>query len=149
MTMTIEAIHLLHGYEGCDLIAYKCPGDVWTIGYGTTYYPDGSRIQEGDEITEEQADEYFMDHVEKIYMQIQDLVVNDDWQSEAKISALVCLVYNIGVRAFARSTLLKRINNGESDVRIAEAWSWWNKSNGKTLRGLVRRRSAEIELALS
>ena len=146
--MTDDAIALLHEYEGCELVAYRCPADKWTIGYGNTYYQDGSPVQEGDVLTQEEADGLFRETIDEFYEQVEGLVFEPAWSTEIRLSGLTCLVYNIGVRAFRRSTVLLRINEGESDERIAEAWSWWNKAGGKTLKGLVRRREAEIELAL-
>ena len=47
---------LIKKWEGLSLKAYKCPAGVWTIGYGTTFYPDGSKVKEGDTCTKEEAD---------------------------------------------------------------------------------------------
>jgi hypothetical protein len=48
------AIKLIKEFEGCHLSAYPDPlsgGDPWTIGYGTTRYSDGRKVQRGDKIT--------------------------------------------------------------------------------------------------
>jgi len=31
-----DGLDLIKHFEGLRLTAYKCPADVWTIGYGTT-----------------------------------------------------------------------------------------------------------------
>ena len=69
--------------------------------------------------------------------------------SQNQFDALVCLVYNIGERGFAKSTLLTKLNKGLYD-EVPEQILRWNKAtvdgNLQTLRGLTRRRSAEAAL---
>ena len=61
--------------EGLELKAYKRKGDVWTIGYGSTYYKDNTRVKQGDVITKEQAEELLWYKVEKEYLpQLKKLV---------------------------------------------------------------------------
>jgi lysozyme len=60
----------------------------------------------------------------------------------------VSLAYNIGPGAFARSTALRRFNEGDIQG-AADAMLMWNKAGGKVLRGLQRRRDAERRLFLS
>jgi len=54
--------------EGLELKAYKRKGDVWTIGYGSTYYEDNTRIKPGDVITKERAESLLKSKVEKEYL---------------------------------------------------------------------------------
>ena len=144
--MTPESIKLLHDFEGCELEAYKCPAGVWTIGYGLTRYPDGEKVKEADKITKDEADDYFAQTVAWFEKQVDDLIFNPDWKTESRLSALTCLAYNIGVKALKDSTVRVRIESKQNDDSVAEAWRWWNKINGKTSNGLVRRRTAEIDL---
>ena len=68
------AIDIIKKYEGCRLSAYKCPAQVWTVGYGTTVYPDGTKVKEGDTITQEKAEALLLDYViNKIMPNIRDL----------------------------------------------------------------------------
>ena len=48
--MTERGKDLIREFEGCKLVAYKCPAGVWTIGYGSTFYADGTPVKEGDKI---------------------------------------------------------------------------------------------------
>ena len=50
---------LIKHFEGCKLKAYKCPAGLWTISWGLTFYPDGTKVKEGDVITQQQAEDYF------------------------------------------------------------------------------------------
>ena len=64
------------------------------------------------------------------------------------MAALVCFVYNIGMGAFKKSTMLKLLNEG----KIGEAagqFPRWNKDNGKEVQGLTNRRLDEQKLFLS
>ena len=53
MQISKEGLSLIKRFEGCELKAYRCPANVWTIGYG--HIKD---VKEGDEITKEEADVY-------------------------------------------------------------------------------------------
>ena len=65
---------------------------------------------------------------------------------------MMSLVHNIGATGFARSTVLRRLNAGDT-LGAAQAFLMWNKAtiNGKkqAVRGLTRRRKAEMDLFLS
>ena len=49
---------LIREFEGFVASAYLCPANVWTIGIGTTVYPNGTKVKKGDKCTQEQAHEY-------------------------------------------------------------------------------------------
>jgi len=66
--------------------------------------------------------------------------------NENQFSALVCFAYNVGVGAFKKSTLLRKININPNDETIAVEFAKWTKAGGKVLLGLVRRRKAEADL---
>ena len=138
---------LLQRWEGEHLEAYKCPAGVWTISMGATYYPTGRQVQEGDVITQEQSEKLTRILILDFHDRIIDFISNDAWRSGARCGALTSLAYNIGVRAFTDSTVLMRVNTGDTEERIAEAWSWFKKAGGKTLQGLVNRRAHECECA--
>ena len=61
---------------------------------------------------------------------------------------LVSFAYNIGRTAFENSTLLKLLNRGEYEA-AAEQFEKWNKSGGRVLNGLTKRRFDEQKLFLS
>ena len=54
-------------------------------------------------------------------------------------------MFNVGESAFAKSTLLKKLNAGQYDAVPAELMKW-TKGGGKELPGLVRRRRAECAM---
>ena len=55
-----KGIELIKSFEGCMLKAYKCSANKTTIGYGNTFYEDGTPVKFEDEITKERAEEHFM-----------------------------------------------------------------------------------------
>ena len=78
--------------------------------------------------------------------QIKPLVkvpINDN-----ELDALTSLVYNIGIGAFKKSTLLSLLNQGADRHLVADQFLRWNKAGGKVLPGLVKRRLAEHNLFL-
>ena len=69
-TVPLQAINLIKEFEGCELSAYPDPktnGEPWTIGWGTTVYPDGKIVGRNDSITQVQADEYLAINLENIF----------------------------------------------------------------------------------
>ena len=68
--------------------------------------------------------------------------------NQNQFDALVSLVFNIGEVGFANSSVLREVNRGNTD-NAAKAFALWNKSKGRVLKGLVRRRKAEAELFLT
>lgn len=143
--MTEEGISLIKKYEGCKLTAYKCPAGVWTIGYGNTFYEDGSTVKPGDKITQERADQLFRNILEKKFLEpIRKLIVSDI--NDNMFSAIVSFTYNVGIGNLKSSTLLKKVNANPNDQTIALEFKKWVKSAGKVLPGLVRRRESESDL---
>ncbi len=136
--------HLMHKFEGFRAVAYPDPGSSdghpWTIGYGTTRYPDGSPVREGDHCSMEQAQVYFAHDLaafERAVLQAVEVTL-----TQGQLDALVSFTYNVGKNALRRSTLLRKLNAGDYDG-AADEFLRWNKNDGKVMRGLVRRRAAE------
>ena len=137
---------LIKKWEGCKLKAYKDGGGVWTIGYGTTFYPDGSKVKEGDICIMEQAEQWLQIHCNNLVFEILHEVKST--LKENQLAALVCFVYNIGMGAFKKSTMLKLLNEGKYG-EAAGQFPRWNKDNGKEVQGLTNRRLDEQKLFLS
>lgn len=140
MKVSIDGINLIKKYEGCRLTAYKCPAGVWTIGYGHT-----KNVKSGMKITQYQANELLEDDLKQIGNIIINLVNVSMHQNQ--FDALVSFTFNCESGALKRSTLLKKLNNKDYDG-AANEFTRWNKSNGKVLNGLVKRRADEKALFL-
>lgn len=147
--MTEAGKNLIRKFEGCSLVAYLCPSKVWTIGWGSTTYADGTPVKEGDKIDQATANQLFDIILDKFEKQVKMLLGDTLLVTLPKeaIDALVSLAYNIGTGAFAKSTLLKKLKENKLNFdEIEKWWICWNKSNGKVLNGLVRRRAAEFDM---
>ena len=138
MTLSDAGKTIIKEFEGCRLRAYDDGVGVQTIGYGHTV-----GVKAGDTCTQGQADAWFDEESETFSNQVQALVLAEVTQNQ--FDALVSLAYNIGVSAFSRSTLLKRLNAGDY-LAAAGQFDVWNKGGGKVMVGLARRRAAERRL---
>ena len=142
-----KGIPTIRKFEGLRLEAYKCPAGVWTIGYGSTFFENGSKVQNGDKITLDRADRLLFDIVMKFEISVRGLVkskINDN-----QLGALTSFAFNVGVTNFRKSTLLKKVNANPSDATIRNEFMRWTKAGGKVLKGLVTRREAEANLYFS
>ena len=136
MTALAHAMALIRRWEGCRLVAYKCPAGIWTIGWGST----GPGITEGVRWTQAQADERLARDVEKFMVGVRKLLRRP--VTEAQLGAMTSLAYNIGIGAFGSSTLLRLFNAGQTDLAAAQ-FAVWRRAGGKVLQGLVNRRADE------
>lgn len=142
------AATIIANYEGFRSNPYLDPVGVPTIGYGTTYYPDGSRVKMTDDpITRKQALEYLKYHANADVMMMRELI--DVPLNQNQRDALTSFVYNIGISAFQRSTLLRKLNEDPNDETIINEFLRWTKAGGKELTGLKKRRKLEAELYFS
>jgi lysozyme len=143
-TPSQKCYDLIKHYEGCELEAYLCPAKIPTIGYGNTFYADGKPVKLGDKITKQQADELLPAIVQKFAISVANAIKTN--VSQHQFDAMVSLAYNIGIGNFTKSTLLGLVNKKASDIQVANEFMKWNKSNGKILEGLNKRRKSEAEL---
>lgn len=138
MKISQEGIALIKKFEGCELTAYQCSAGVWTIGYGHT-----KGIEEGMEITQQEAEDMLVEELHEYENYINDNVTAP--LSQNQFDAMVSWVYNLGPANLKSSTLLKVLNAGNYDD-VPFQMRRWNKAGGVTLDGLIRRREAEALL---
>jgi lysozyme len=139
-----KGIAIIRKYEGLKLRAYICPSGLPTIGYGATFYMNGSRVQIGDVITIDHADKLLHFQVKLFADEVRRTVksnINDN-----QLGALVSFCFNVGGAAFGRSTLAKKVNANPSDPTIRNEFMRWTRGGGKVLPGLVKRREEEANL---
>ena len=140
MKTSIGGINIIKKHEGCKLEAYQDSVGVWTIGYGQTGFALGKKIQKGLKITQVQADFLLMHNIIPFENAINKLVKVKLKQNQ--FDALVDFVYNIGINAFSKSTLLKLLNQGKYK-EAADQFLMWNKP-----KELIKRRQEEKALFL-
>ena len=144
MQVNAEGYSLIKKFEGCRLKAYRCPANVLTIGYGNTFYENGDKVKEGDIITQKRAEELAKFIIDQFAVSITPFIKQP--LTENQFSACVSLAYNIGTGNFKKSSVFKKLNINSLDATIADSFRLWNKGGGVVLKGLVRRREAEIQL---
>lgn len=99
-TKYAPAIALIKEFEGCVLKAYPDPGtggEPWTIGYGNTRYPDGTKIKPGDVITQQKANEMLADEVNTIVKFLAVKVPHWFTLNLNQQSALISFSFNVGM----------------------------------------------------
>lgn len=138
----------LKQWEGFIPHVYQNPGDVPTIGIGTTFYPDGKNVAFGDpDITLAQAEQYVEYYMNKLAIPIIQKVVTVPL-TQNQVDALCSFIYNEGKGAFEGSHLLYQINNHGGALITAE-FNKWVYVNHKISDWQVKRRAAEAKLYFS
>ena len=144
-----KAAELCKKFEGFSAKPYLCPANVPTIGYGSTYYADGTKVSLDDpEITEERATALLIHELEETFLPAVRKYCPEVADDENKSNALVSFTYNLGAGNLANSTLRKKVNARDWQG-AADEFPKWRKAGGKVLRGLELRRAAERALFLS
>ena len=131
----LVGLALHEGYS--DRAIIPVPGDVPTIGFGTT-----EGVKMGDRITAPQALARKLADVQKFEGALKQCVTVPLHQHE--YDAYISLSYNIGSRAFCNSTLVRVLNQGQYEEACRQILRW-DRFKGEPLRGLTIRRQAEYK----
>ncbi len=140
-------LNLVTSFEGCSLKVYKDVVGIPTIGYGSTYYQDGTKVTMNDsDITQLQANdllEFVVNQKATLVEQMITISINDN-----EFGALVDFCFNLGQNALEHSTLLKLLNQNADRQAVADQFLKWDMAGGQHIAGLTRRREAERALFL-
>ena len=140
------AAALCRTFEGLLLKVYMCPAGIWTVGYGSTRYEDGTPVKPTDPpITTERAEALLQLTLRRDYLPGVLKASPGLAKYPNRLGAMVDFAYNCGVPRYRASTLRKRID--------AEDWAGaqveclkWNKGGGRVLPGLTKRCKARAAL---
>ena len=136
---------LAQRFEGLYLSPYLCPAGVPTIGYGATYYEDGTRVTLLDApITRERAVALLQWMVRTVYLPTV-LRLCPGIDNPNRLAALIDFTFNLGGNALKNSSLRRKVNAGMW-IAVPTELRKWVMAAGKRLRGLVIRREAEAAL---
>ncbi len=145
-----EGLHRL-GKDGL-IYPYLCPANVWTIGYGSTYYEDGRRVSPDDPpITRDRAEQLLLWELNKVSAPavirlVPELfawsVRNGTWRA---FCAIVDFTFNLGSGRLQTSTLRRKLRALDWEG-AKEQLRLWVRGGGRVLPGLVKRREAECDL---
>ena len=145
----------LSAVEGMHLNEYKDVAGIRTIGVGHVILSRdtnleivlGRKYSKGDKLCRKQV-------LELLELDIASFIsaVNKHVKvglNQNQFDALVMFVFNIGVGAFRRSTLLRKLNEGDYDS-VSDQIMRWNKARvrGKLqpVQGLINRREMERQI---
>lgn len=127
-------------YEGKENKAYLDPVKIATICYGET-----KDVKLGDYKTDDECYESLakgLSEHDKAMMKFVKVPLSDK-----EHAAYISFTYNLGVGAFSKSTLLKKLNSGDRFGACSELLKW-TRAGGKVLNGLVKRRQSEHEICM-
>lgn len=140
------AAELCRHFEGFRSRPYICPAGYPTIGYGTVYKPDGTRVTMDDApISKAQADEWLLSELRSNYGAGILKASPNLIKHPRVLAAAIDFAYNLGVSRYRASTLRKRLEAEDWDGARVQLMRW-TKAGGRELPGLVRRRKAEAGL---
>lgn len=145
MDALVMAEALCKRFEGLYLRPYLCPAGVPTIGYGATFYENGRRVLMTDPpITKARAEQLLRWHLTRRFIPAV-MALCPGAETPQQVAALADFAFNLGEGNLRTSTLRRKVNAGQWDEVPAQLMRW-NKAGGRVLRGLTRRRQAEIDL---
>lgn len=142
MRISQTGLDLIKEFEGCRLKAYRCPANVWTIGYGHT-----KTAKPGMEISQEEAERLLIDDMARYEHAVERNVKVPLEQHQ--FDTLVSFAFNCGEGNLKKITKYLNRNGGNYEI-VPQRLMLYKKARvgGKlrTLKGLVRRRRAECDL---
>lgn len=143
MSISERGVDLVMRFESCRVAAYRDPGGLPTAGCGHLVTGDDD-YRVGQKLTEAEIRELF---VEDLIPSVACVNQALNWQrtEQGKFDAFADLAYNIGCARFRSSTALKCFQRGDDDC-ATRGIAAYRKQDGRVLPGLVRRRTAAIEL---
>ncbi|MFS7192751.1 MULTISPECIES: lysozyme [Serratia] len=136
--LAIAAV-LIPSLEGIEYKPYPDVVGVLTVCYGHT----GADVIPGKTYTEAECKALLNKDLVPFARSVERSVKVS--ASEYQKAALISFSYNVGVKAFESSTLLKKLNAGDSSGACDEMRRW-NKAGGKVWKGLINRREVEREI---
>lgn len=145
MTPSKSCFDLLKRFEGLLLEAYPDPatgGEPITCCYGHT----GPEVKLGMKFSPDICEAFLIKDAEHAADTVKRGVTVQ--MTQGQFDALTSFVFNVGSGNFLKSTLLRKLNSGDTLGASLEILRW-NRAAGKEMTGLTRRRAAEQALFLS
>ena len=142
------AANIIKEFEGFRAAPYKCAAGVWTIGYGTTYYPDGELVQPGDKpISKERATDFLERHIDHAIVPVLESTI-PTWglMNANQKAAIISFAYNLGAHFYGNSgfnTITKTLGKKENWDDVPTAMMLYVNPGSSFEAGLRRRRRAE------
>jgi lysozyme len=136
------AVGIIGGYEGLRTHAYRDVVGVPTVCFGET-----RGVKMGDVYTVDECKAMLGDALIEFETGMRKCMIRPDSVPDKPYVAFLSFTYNVGVGAFCKSTLARKVNSG--DLRGAcNELPKWNRAGGRVIRGLTIRRAEERKLCL-
>lgn len=133
--------------EGFRSVPYRDQAGVWTIGYGFTYMPDGSKVgPDTPSMSQQDAMERLGGMVKQVSDAVSVMVAVP--LTGNQMAALTSFAFNVGTHALRTSNLLAMVNRSDFED-AAKQFGAWVYAGGKMDHGLVNRRKLEAELFMT
>jgi GH24 family phage-related lysozyme (muramidase) len=146
------AANLIREFEGLVLTAYPDPAtgsEPWTIGYGFTFWLDGSKVKPGDTITKNSADGMLENLIEtKVVPTLTTTIPGWKTLSISRQNALISFSWNVGWHFYGTTgfeTISKCLRESNYDA-VPDAMMLYINPGSNVEAGLRRRRQAEASL---
>jgi lysozyme len=151
-----EALELatnhIKGFESFRSKAYVdtiATGKPLAIGYGITgKYPDGTKVNSSDTVTEKQAHDHLKQHIDKHVLPKLEKIPGWGDMNHNQQASLIGFAYNTGGSFYGAKgyeTITKHLKNKDWE-KVDDAIHLYNKSGGEVRRGLIRRRKMEADM---
>ena len=142
------AVNIIKEFEGFRAAPYKCAAGVWTIGYGTTYYPDGALVWPSDKpISKEKATDFLEHHIDHAIVPVLESSI-PTWglMNANQKAAIISFSYNLGAHFYGNggfNTITKTLGKIENWDDVPTAMMLYVNPGSSFEAGLRRRRRAE------
>lgn len=144
MKLSAKGLFFIQQWEGYYSKAYRDVVGVWTIGYGTIADKAlGLTVRPGQTCTKQQAIDWMMLEINDKAKQMAKMIKVPLTQDQQ--DTLLSFVYNVGIGAFKKSTLLRLLNNGNYNS-VPEQLLRYCYGDGRVIQGLLNRRQDEARL---
>jgi GH24 family phage-related lysozyme (muramidase) len=146
-----EAAKIIKEFEGFRANPYLCPAGVWTIGYGSTYYPNGKLVEPGDKpVSREEAEKYLIDHLHKAVIPTLARTIPTWGVMNGNQKAAICsFAYNLGSHFYGYknfTTITRALSSKSNWGQVPQALQLYVNPGSEFEAGLKRRRRAEADL---
>ncbi|ELI6453559.1 lysozyme [Yersinia ruckeri] len=142
MALAVALVGGHDGLEGREYVPYRDVVGVLTVCDGHT----GNDIIPGKRYTDKECDDLLEKDLAPVFAAIDRTVKVP--MPDAQKAALASFGYNVGITAMTNSTMVKKLNAGNTHGACDELRRW-NKAGGKVWKGLINRREVERELCLT
>ena len=130
---------LVPALEGEKFTPYRDVGGVWTVCNGIT----GPDVIQGKTYTQAECQALLQKHLKPYARSVERSVKIP--ASEYQKAALISFSYNVGVRAFEHSSVLRNLNAG-SWQQACDGLRSWVYVDRVRIQGLANRREVEREI---